>query len=231
MVTSKRVLAAQRIGRAVLERRSLKGFTQRSLAKAMGMRQGTIVLIERGETYPHKRTQIRLESILEWPLGTLEAVGETGVVPESESAISKDAGDGLIGMARVVIDTARQAGETLPDPQGDPPVYLAMAMNVVRTLTHAGALLTKGVRASAMGEALQLVAEINQIKDLVMRRIAQSPAGMVGHRLYVWRRDNGVELQTVSDLTAIEVERLVDLENAQPPTDGEARVLAKILGG
>lgn len=118
----------------------------------------------------------------------------------------------------------------MPDPELDPPVYLAMAMNVVRTLAHAGALLTRGVRSSEMGEAMKLVAEINKTKDAVMADIATSPAAMVGHRLYVWRRDSGVDLQTVSGMTGLSAERLAELENAQPPTDNETRILTKIVG-
>ncbi|CAA0126497.1 Uncharacterised protein [Mycolicibacterium vanbaalenii] len=230
MVAARRVVAAQRIGKAILARRAEKGLSQRDLAQQAEIRQGTLGSIERGETYPQPRTRVRIESVLEWSLGTLEAVGETGELPASEGPPEGGATDGLLGMTQMVIDTSRQAATTLPDPDADPRVYLAMAMNVVRLLSHAGHLLTKGVRASEMGEAMKLVAEINKTKDAVMADIAASPAAMVGHQLYVWRRDSGVDLQTVSEMTGLAAERLAELENARPPTDGEARILAKIVG-
>ncbi|WP_078354673.1 helix-turn-helix domain-containing protein [Mycobacteroides chelonae] len=230
MVAAQRVVAAQRIGKAILARRAEKGLSQRDLAQQANIRQGTLGSIERGETYPQPRTRVRIESVLEWSLGTLEAVGETGEPPASETVPEGGAADGLLGMTRVVIDTSRQAASTLPDPHVDPAVYLAMAMNVVRTLGHAGALLTRGVRSSEMGEAMKLVAEINKTKDAVMADIAASPAAMSGHRLYVWRRDSGVDLQTVSGMTGLSAERLAELENAQPPTDNETRILTKIVG-
>ncbi|OHU76115.1 helix-turn-helix domain-containing protein [Mycobacteroides chelonae] len=230
MVPTDRALAAQRIGKAIRDRRESKDLSQRELAKRAGLQSQWLGQIELGKAYPQKRTQIKLETVLEWSLGTLETVGETGEVPEAESAIPQETTDGMLGMAKVVIETSRQAASTLPDPQLDPPVYLAMAMNVVRTLTHAGALLTRGMRASAMGEAMKLVAEINKTKDAVMADIAASPAGTVGHRLYVWRRDSGVDLQTVSDMTGMSIDRLAELENAQPPTDNETRILTKIVG-
>ncbi|MBN7314467.1 MULTISPECIES: helix-turn-helix domain-containing protein [Mycobacteriaceae] len=230
MVPSDRALAAQRIGKAIRDRREVKDLSQRELAKRAGVQSQWLGQIELGKAYPQKRTQIKIETVLEWSLGTLETVGETGEVPEAESAIPQEATDGILGMAQMVIDTSRQAATTLPDPDADPRVYLAMAMNVVRTLSHAGQLLTKGMRASAMGEAMKLVAEINKTKDAVMADIAASPAAMVGHQLYVWRRDSGVDLQTVSEMTGLATERLAELENARPPTDVETRILTKIVG-
>ncbi|WP_133051494.1 helix-turn-helix domain-containing protein, partial [Mycobacteroides abscessus] len=74
MVAAQRVVAAQRIGKAILARRAEKGLSQRDLAQQANIRQGTLGSIERGETYPQPRTRVRIESVLEWSLGTLEAV-------------------------------------------------------------------------------------------------------------------------------------------------------------
>lgn len=228
MVAAHRVLAAQRIGRAIVQRRGIKDLSQRELAKRIGMTQAAIVAMEAGDSYPHKKTQIKLESVLELPMGKLEEIGETGILPDAESAVSQDAADGLLGMAQATLEVARQAVTTLPDPAND--VYVPMAMNIVRTLSTAIDLMAKGFRSAAMGEAMKLIAEMNQVKDSVMQALSTSPSATVGHKLYVWRRASGVDQRTVADMTGIEVARIAELENSEPPTPGECRILAKIVG-
>lgn len=76
----------ERVGRAVAARRVELGFdTQGELASAAGVALNTAALLERGKTWPQRTNRTKLEDVLRWPHGTLEALRSGSPAPRDDT--------------------------------------------------------------------------------------------------------------------------------------------------
>jgi transcriptional regulator with XRE-family HTH domain len=88
MIRSSKHAWLKRVGEQVAARRKELGFvSQRELAKAAGVATNTPAQLERGQSWPHEANRRKLESALQWPDGTLDALRRGDQEPTPTPAV------------------------------------------------------------------------------------------------------------------------------------------------
>lgn len=80
---------------------------------------GALIAFEKGRSWPHESTRARLESVLQWPAGSIAEIRDGSTSPDEESTrvISTAVATPLIAQTiQLALKSIESAAESLPDP-------------------------------------------------------------------------------------------------------------------
>jgi len=224
-----------RVGAAVARRRAELEITQRGLARDKIINAGALISFEKGRSWPHKGTRAKLEEVLRWSPGTIEAMRQ-GAAPartiETTQALGGTTPSLLVRTITLALRSIDDAVNALPE-AGQPgfQTRIDAILTDVRDLRGVAEEAAGASHSPAIELASALVAIRRRIDEL-MARAAQAPDSPLGPRLYTARRQRGLSIDDLALITRLPPQTIADAEAGRriPPAANTAlnTVLAQL---
>lgn len=216
-----------RAGAAVAARRRELDIPQRSLAREKVISGGALIAFEKGRAWPRASTRAKLEELLRWPPGTIDAIRQGVSAPENDATrvIRNTGSSGLIAQSITLALKGIDASITaLPSPRS--PTFIVRADAVLADLRELRAVAEEAAATTptpAAALAMALAGVRRRIEEL-MTMTADAPGASPGRKLYGARRRAGLTAEDVAITTRLPVSIVEAAEagSAIPPAAQEA---------
>jgi ribosome-binding protein aMBF1 (putative translation factor) len=235
--------AMARAGAAVAARRRELGISQRSLAAGGIINAGALIAFEKGRSWPRKRTQAKLERVLQWPAGSIARIRHgqhdiadvaMSVAPPGDSAAatpssSADSPATLIAQAIVAaVDACGLAIAALPS--ADDLGFIERATPILADLRQLEAIAVRATHISRITpELIKALGTVRRHYDELMMAGANADGAPLAQRLYAARRQ--ANLSTLETAQAAGVAELVirHAESGQAVPAGDVDVIETLI--
>ncbi|WP_158240396.1 FHA domain-containing protein [Mycobacterium hubeiense] len=219
-----------RAGAVARARRLSRGKSQRDFEKAGIISQTTLVNFERGRHWPRARTRAKLESVLGLPQGGLAAIKRGEPIPDDDptEVVSVSAEfQAMRRLAEVALNAITARIDLLPAPSE--PAFSPSATALLaelRTLLDAAA---EAARSSEGVAAAKMLINIRRTYHDLMMRAAGSPGATLGQRLYAARRNADLTEEETAAAAGVPVDAVRAVEAEQPLAGGAAMALENVI--
>ena len=225
-----------RAGAAVAARRRELELTQRGLARDKIINAGALIAFEKGRSWPHESTRARLESVLQWPAGSIAEIRDGSTSPDEESTrvISTAVATPLIAQTiQLALKSIESAAESLPDPGAAD--YPARAGAILADLRNLQAVAADAAQNAPGTPALVIaLGAVRRHYDELATRVAAAAGAPMGLRLYAARRRASLTPEDTALAAGLPVS-VIDAAEAGRPVPEHARgaleALIEQLGG
>lgn len=228
-----------RAGQAVAERRRQLGLSQRDLlARGVARSQGTLVNFENGRSWPRKSSRARLEEVLQWPPGTIAAIGAGQTAPRDVVGGSEDDRTEVLSKTiemQLVVDAAEIGLNginarilTLP-PLADP-AFPTQVVELARELRTLEAMIRRAVLTATNGAAVvAMLSEVRRAHTELMGRLAMAPDAPLGARLYTARHRSELQIDEIAAAAGVSVDTVEAAENNRSIDEAAEAALHAVL--
>lgn len=228
-----------RAGQAVAERRRQLGLSQRDLlARGVARSQGTLVNFENGRSWPRKSSRARLEEVLQWPPGTIAAIGAGQTAPRDVVGGSEDDRTEVLSKTiemQLVVDAAEIGLNginarilTLP-PLADP-AFGTQVVELARELRTLEAMIRRAVLTATNGAAVvAMLSEVRRAHTELMGRLAMAPDAPLGARLYTARQRSELQIDEIAAAAGVSADTVEAAENNRSIDEAAVAALHAVL--
>lgn len=228
-----------RAGAAAAARRRALNVSQRSLAADGVINAGALIAFEKGRSWPRQATRAKLESVLQWPPGTIERLrrGEpaTRAAPRRPSAPVPPIGraDEVPLIAQAVVAAANAFSSTIEAlPEVTAPDFTVRVAGILSDLRQLEAVAARAARIQVTPDLIRALSAVRTRIDELTMRAATAPTATVGQRLYAARRRASLTVAETAQAAGVP-EDVVALAEAEQPVavadiDAIERVITQI---
>jgi transcriptional regulator with XRE-family HTH domain len=220
-----------RAGAAVAARRRELELTQRGLARDKIINAGALIAFEKGRSWPHESTRVKLEEILQWPTGSISGIRQGAPSPDDEATqvISTSVASPLIAqtiqLALKSVDTATAA---LPDASS--PEFPAAAGGILADLRNLLAVANDAARNAPGAPALVIaIGAVRRRHDDLIMKVAATPGATPGQRLYAARHRSSLTADDAALAAGLPVAMIEAAEADQPVPPQAETAIADLL--
>ncbi|MGW0160341.1 transcriptional regulator [Mycobacterium sp. NPDC003323] len=220
-----------RAGAAAAARRRELNVSQRRLAADGIINAGALIAFEKGRSWPRLSTRTKLESVLQWPPGTIERIrrGEPAVAPappRPPAAAPEEVP--LIAQAVVAAaNTFTATIEALP-PIGDPG-FTTRATGILADLRQLEAVAARAARIQVTPELIRALSTVRGRIDELTLRAADAPTATLGQRLYAARRRANLTVGETAQVAGVGEDIITGAESEQPLTAADAEAVEAVV--
>lgn len=224
-----------RAGAAAAARRRELNVSQRSLAADGVINAGALIAFEKGRSWPRQATRTKLESVLQWPPGTIERIrrGE----PEAAAASRRPAGPPASGPAGevpliaqavvVAVNTFASTIEALPEVTE--PDYTARASAILSDLRQLEGVATRAARIQVTPELIRALSTVRTRIDELTMRAAAAPTATLGQRLYATRRRANLTVAETAQAAGVSEDVILLAESEHPVSAAEGAAVEQLI--
>jgi DNA-binding XRE family transcriptional regulator len=224
-----------RAGAAVAARREELNISQRTLAREKIVNAGTLIAFEKGRSWPHKSTQVKLERVLGWEPGTISRLrddpgyspvgGEPG---ETTEVMTTTVQAPLMAEAiELALQNIRNSIEGLPDPEdADFTRLVSSVLNDLRKLETLAANAARSARG--VPEVAMVLSTARKMHRDVMLRAARSQKASLGQRLFAARHRAELTIEEAANAAGVPAEAVTTAE-ADLPLNAQATAALQSL--
>jgi transcriptional regulator with XRE-family HTH domain len=222
-----------RAGAAAAARRRELGISQRSLAADGVITAAALIAFEKGRSWPRAGTRAKLETVLQWPAGSIERLRH-GAQPLSDVRADIPVGlppaESSNGEFALVLEALDAAAHSLRSvvaalPSLDDPSFTPQVTLVLADLRQLEAVASRAARLGAMTPALvKTLAGMRRQYDDVMQLASTAPNATLGQRFYTARRRASLSIAEAAQIAEVgeDVVALVESEGAVTSADAAA---------
>ncbi|TQK29763.1 hypothetical protein [Arthrobacter sp. SLBN-53] len=220
-----------RAGAAAAARRRELNVSQRRLAADGVINAGALIAFEKGRSWPRLATRAKLESVLQWPPGTIERIrrGEpTG--PAAPARPQPPAADELPLIAQAVVAAANTfAGSIEALPPVTDPGFTGRATAILADLRQLEAVAARAARIQLTPELIRALSGVRSRIDELTLRAAEAPSATLGQRLYAARRRANLTVGETAMAAGVSDDAIVGTEAERPPTEAEVAAIEALM--
>lgn len=224
-----------RAGAAAAARRRELNVSQRSLAADGVINAGALIAFEKGRSWPRQATRAKLESVLQWPPGTIERIrrGE----PAEGAAPRRTAPPSSMGpaeevplIAQAVAAAANTFGPTIDAlPAVTEPEFTARATAILSDLRQVEGVAARAARIQVTPELIRALSTVRTRIDELTTRAATAPTATVGQRLYAARRRANLTVAETARAAGVAEDVVVLVEAEQPVSAADIGAVEQLI--
>ena len=216
-----------RAGAAAAARRRELNVSQRSLAADGVINAGALIAFEKGRSWPRQATRAKLETVLQWPPGTIERLRRGESVREIAPRRSMPASSAWTRsrlIAQAVIAAANTFGSTIDAlPEVADPGFTPRATGILADLRQLEAVAARAARIQVTPDLIRALSTVRGRIDELTLRAATAPAATLGQRLYGARRRANLTVSETARMAGLAEEVVVAAEVEQPVSAADVR--------
>lgn len=224
-----------RAGAAAAARRRELNVSQRSLAADGVINAGALIAFEKGRSWPRQATRAKLESVLQWPPGTIERIRRDepaeGTAPRRPAASPPTgAADEIPLIAQAVVAAANTFTSTIEAlPPATEPEFTTRATAILSDLRQLEAVAARAARIRVTPELIRALSTVRTRIDELTMRAATAPAATVGQRLYAARRRANLTIAETAQAAGVVEDVIVLAEADQPLSAADTGAVEQLI--
>ncbi|AHC23429.1 hypothetical protein TS71_14090 [Mycolicibacterium neoaurum] len=221
-----------RAGAAAAARRRELNVSQRRLAADGVINAGALIAFEKGRSWPRLATRAKLESVLQWPPGTIERIrrGEPATPAPPARPQPPAADDELPLIAQAVVAAANTfAGSIEALPPVTDPGFTGRATAILADLRQLEAVAARAARIQLTPELIRALSGVRSRIDELTLRAAEAPSATLGQRLYAARRRANLTVGETAMAAGVSDDAIVGTEAERPPTEAEVAAIEALM--
>ena len=225
-----------RAGAAAAARRRALNVSQRSLAADGVINAGALIAFEKGRSWPRQATRAKLESVLQWPPGTIERLrhGEPAsrAAPRRPSALVPPIGraDEVPLIAQAVVAAANAFSSTIDAlPEVTAPDFTVRVAGILSDLRQLEAVAARAARIQVTPDLIRALSAVRTRIDELTMRAATAPTATVGQRLYAARRRASLTVAETAQAAGVAEDVVALAETEQPVSVADIDAIERVI--